>query len=105
MSWSTKDNEIYMIQGDYGIGLPITVYDVFILENDYVKITIKKEDQVILEKIFTKVRENTIFLNLTEEESALLDVGLYSYSIDWYRDGAFIYNIIPASSFRVVART
>ena len=46
--------------------------------------------------------ENTIPLAFTEEESALLSVGTYYYALDWYQNGAFLCNIIPASTLKVV---
>lgn len=30
--------------------------------------------------------------------------GFYTYSLDWYQDGAFLCNIIPAGEFRVVVK-
>ena len=46
--------------------------------------------------------ENTVNLELTEQDTALLPVGAYVYSLDWYQSGNFMCNIIPYASLRVV---
>ena len=41
-------------------------------------------------------------LAFTEDVIALLSVGTYYYALDWYQNGAFLCNIIPASTLKVV---
>ena len=93
-----------MTEGDYGIELPVTISGTTLSASDSVKITIKSavNGTVILEKAFTAITENTINLALAEEESELLTVGAYVYTLDWYQDGVFMCNIIPSAIFEVV---
>lgn len=58
--------------------------------------------EAILVKEFTNISDNQVVIQFTAEESALFPVGVYVYALDWYRDGDFMCNIIPYSSFRVV---
>ena len=101
--WSVDNQNISMTEGDYGLQLPITVSGTTFTENDVLKLTIKtsKNGTVILEKEYTPT-QNTISLELTESESALLGVGVYVYSLDWYQSDNFLCNIIALSCFKVV---
>lgn len=99
--WYVNGNNISMTEGDFGIELPITVHGVTLGEQDSIKFTIKSGDATIIEKDFSDISHNTINLDLTEAESALLPVGLYSYVLDWYQNGVFMCNIIPSGRFVV----
>lgn len=95
-----------MAEGDFGIDLPITVSGTTFVASDSLKLIIKDvlNGSVILEKDFTNIQQNTITLTLTSSESALLSVGKYVYSLDWYQSGQFLCNIIPISIFKVVEK-
>lgn len=102
--WNVIGQDLKMAEGDWGIQLPITITGTTFAENDEVKLTIKTalNGDTILEKTFANISENTANLELTEAESALLPVGSYVYRLDWYQDGAFMCNIIPIASLKVV---
>lgn len=102
--WYTKANDIQMTEGDFGIDLPIKIIGPTFDEYDQVKLTVKDRmnGTTILEKFFSDVQENEIKLVLTASESARLPVGIYVYSLDWYQDGHFLCNLLPASVYKVV---
>lgn len=102
--WVANKYDLQMAEGDYGISLPITISGITFSQTDYVKIVIKKSlnSTTILEKDFTSITENTVNLELTEAESSLLPVGKYVYRLDIYQDGAFMCNVIPIASIKVV---
>ena len=91
-----------MVEGDFGLELPITVSGVTLAANDEIKVKIAKGDSIIIEKTYDNISNNTVKLTLTEAESALLPVGNYCYSLDWYQDDAFMCNVIQRSGFKVV---
>lgn len=101
--WDVHQQNISMVEGDYGIKLPITVSGAEFEENDVLKLVFKDEanGEVILEKEYTPT-ENTIDFELTAEESALFQVGTYVYTLDWYQSENFLCNIISGSGFKVV---
>ena len=102
--WVVNKQTLQMTEGDWGIELPISIDGVTLTASDEVMVTIKtdKNGETVIVKNYDNISENTIKLSLTEAESALLPVGTYVYSLDWYQDGAFLCNIIPAASFKVV---
>lgn len=100
--WNVNGLQLNMTEGDWGVKLPVTVSGVTFANNDSVKIVIKSGETTIIEKEYTNITQNTVNLELTEAESALLPVGSYVYRLDWYQDGAFMCNIIPISTFKVV---
>lgn len=99
--WNAKGNGLTMCEGDFGVKLPITINGVTFAAGDEIRITIKNGEQALVTKTFDNIAQNTVNLELTEEESALLPVGEYSYSLDWYQDGVFLCNIIPFGFFVV----
>lgn len=102
--WVVSGQNLSMAEGDYGVQLPITINGTELTLSDSIKVTFKtaKNGETILEKDFSSILNNTINLELTEEESALFKVGAYVYSLDWYYNGVFQCNIIPCSVLRVV---
>lgn len=102
--WNVIGQDLRMVEGDYGLELPITITGPTFGTNDEVKLTIKtaRNGDTILEKVFSEISQSTIKLELTEEESRQLPVGSYVYVLDWYQSGAFLCNLIPAASFKVV---
>ena len=101
--WSNVGYNLKMTEGDFGIALPITITGPTFASADTVKLTVKDRTNgnTILEKDFTNITQNTIALELTSEETALLPVGDYVYTLDWYQLGHFLCNIIPAAMFFV----
>lgn len=104
MAWIVSGLNLQMVEGDFGIIQPIIADGPTIQSADEVKLTIKKamNGDTILAKTFTNVSHNTINLELTSAETALLPVGTYVYSLDWYQQGHFMCNIIPSAVFKVV---
>lgn len=102
--WVVNKQTLQMVEGDWGIELPISIDGVTLTASDEVLITIKteKNGETILTKNYESISENTIDFSLTEAESQLLRVGSYVYSLDWYQDGVFYCNIIPSAAFKVV---
>ena len=102
--WIANNNDLTMAENDYGIALPITIQGMTFAAGDCVKIVIKKAQngEAILTKEFSNITENTIDLEFTEAESALLPVGKYVYRMDAYQDGNFLCNIIPTAVLKVV---
>ena len=102
--WKVTGQTLTMTEEDFGLALPITINGAVFAENDELKLTIKTamNGDVVFEKTFTNIQQNTISLEITEAESELLFVGSYVYSLDWFQDGAFLCNIIPSAQFKVV---
>ncbi len=99
--WNVNGITLNMTEGDWGVKLPVTVTGVTFTANDSVRIKIQRGETTIIEKEYTNITNNTFDLEFTEAESALLPVGSYRYSLDWYQDGAFMCNIIPSGLFVV----
>lgn len=102
--WAVSGKNIAMTEQDYGVSLPITVGGATLGALDSIKLTIKDKNNgtTVLTKTYSNITQNTFNLELTEQESALLKVGSYVYSLDWYQNGSFMCNIIASASFRVV---
>ncbi len=102
--WVAQGTSIQMTEGDFGIALPITISGITMAANDSVKISIMRfiDGVSIIEKTFASITNNTVNLELTAADSAKFKVGSYSYRLDWYRDNAFMCNIIPSGKFTVV---
>ena len=102
--WAVNGQDIKMTEGDFGISLPIIISGVEFAAEDSVKLTIKAtaNGSALIEKTYTDISQNTVTLDITEAETALLPVGSYIYILDWYQSGAFMCNIIPTASFKVV---
>ena len=98
--FESSGNNISMCVGDWGVELPITISGVTLGASDSLKITIANTAPLIV-KEYDNITQNTIRLVLTEAESALLPVGTYVYSLDWYQDGSFLCNIIKYGLFLV----
>ena len=106
--WYVKGASIKMAEGDYGLKLPITITGTEISTTDSIRITIKEQNKYVHEPILVKeyqaITNNTVEFELTAAESAEIPAGNYYYSLDWYRNGMFVCNIIPAGLFRVVKK-
>jgi 5-formaminoimidazole-4-carboxamide-1-beta-D-ribofuranosyl 5'-monophosphate synthetase len=93
-----------MVEGDYGLKLPVTVSGTTLASSDSLRFTFKagRNGDTILTKEYENIVDNTIQFELSESESALFPVGSYVFSLDWYQDGNFMCNIIPCANLRVV---
>lgn len=93
-----------MVEGDYGLVLPVTISGTTFAASDEVLFTFKDtmNGTTILTKSYGNIQQNQVSLELTEAESALFPVGSYVYSLDWYQNGAFMCNIIPFATLKVV---
>ena len=102
--WNVNNQDLKMCEGDWGIKLPITISGTTLTASDELKIVIKKAQNgdAVLTKVYTGISQNTVELEFTEAESVLLPVGTYCYTLDWYQSGAFMCNIIPYATLRVV---
>ena len=102
--WRVDGNNLQMVEGDYGMTLPVEITGSTLGSADSIKFTFKAvlNGSVVLEKDFDSITDNTVELQFTEAESGLFHVGSYLYSLDWYQDGRFMCNIIPAARFKVV---
>lgn len=103
---SQNDPNIGMVEGDYGIRLPIEVTGATFGAVDSVDFVIKAtlDGEDIVKKTYDAltIESNTIPLELTAEESAKLPKGLYVYRLDWYQNGHFMCNLVPKATFKVV---
>lgn len=104
--WIVSGRTITMTAGDFGIELPIEVSGTTLGASDTLAFTLKKADTEtpVLTKTFTDIQDNTITLELTEEESASLQEGFYAYSLDWFQNGVFMCNLVTAALFMVVGK-
>lgn len=104
--WRVLSNSISMTEGDFGVALPITIGGTTLAASDTIKLTVLTgvNGDEILSKEFTNIQQNTVSLELTEAESALLPVGSYVYRLDWYNDGVFMCCIVEFASFKVVEK-
>lgn len=102
--WYADGTTIQMAEEDYGINLPVVISGTTLGQGDSIKIVFKKtiDGETILEKQYADIQNNTVNLAFTQAESALFPIGRYAYRLDWYQDGNFMCNIIPAGSFKVV---
>lgn len=104
MAWFVSGTNLSIAEEDFGIGEVCTISGVTLDAADTLKFTFKDtmNGEEILSKEFTNISENQVVIQFTEEESAMFPVGSYVYRLDWYRNGQFMCNIIPYSTFRVV---
>ena len=95
---------ISMAEGDYGVALPIVIKGADMGEGDAVLFTIKDRSNgdTVLSKTITTIVSNTANLQLTSADTALLEIGTYLYSLDWYHNEQFMCNVVPRATFRVV---
>ena len=103
--WVVDGVDLTMTEGDYGIAVPMTIHDVALTASDTFKITVKpgKNQTALIEKEYSEITNNTVQFSLTAAESALLKAGVtYVYSLDWYQEGSFLCNLIPAATIKVV---
>lgn len=101
--FNVKNDNISMIEGDYGLELPITITGAEISPDESIKFTIRDNSgETKIEKIYTNIIDNIINFSLTKTEAAKLKSNKkYFYSIDWYRNEEFLGNVINGNEFNV----
>ena len=99
--WKANFTNVTMTRDDYGVELPFRIKNVTFGIGDQLQMRISKNGTVILELTFSTIIDNTIYLVLTQEQSSMLPVGRYVYSLDWYKDGVFMDNLIQNARFIV----
>lgn len=106
MAWTVTGQSLTMVEGDYGLQVPITFTGGTITASDEMRFLLNDsiDGTNIITKTFNNIQDNKIYLELTEVESAKLSVGSYVYGIDWYQAGAFMDNVIPVSPFKVIKK-
>lgn len=106
MAWTITGQNLTMAEGDFGLQVPITFEGGTITANDEIRFILNDtvDGNNILTKSYTNIQNNKIFFEITEEETAKLPVGSYVYGLDWYQNGAFMDNVIPISSFKVIKK-
>lgn len=100
----SEDLKIKMVEGDYGIVLPIIITaESELTQDDKFSIKIYKEinGEPLISKEYSDIKNNTIEFKLTEEESLQLPVGQYYYDLDWYQDNSFLSNLLKMKKFIV----
>ena len=101
--------KIEMIEGDFGIDLPITIElegSESISQADIFRLSIFKgiNKEPLIQKSYSLNENNTFNFNLTEEESSLLKVGYYRYDLDWYSREQFMNNVVAKEIFQVTEK-
>ena len=104
--WYVHGNDLKMCEGDFGVELPITISGTTLTASDEIRVTIKKSvnGDTLVTKDYGNISQNTVRFSLTSAESALLPVGTYVDSLDWYQSGHFMCNIVEAALFKVVEK-
>ena len=97
------NNKILMVEGDYGLHLPITINGVTMGSEDKLNFYIKKikDGEKVVEQTYENIENNTFNLSFSKEQSDKLPVGRYKYAIDWYKEDDFYCNIIKGKEFQV----
>lgn len=98
-----KNNVISMVEGDFGLSLPITISGTTINDDETLIFYIKKNDgtDLISPKEYTKIQENTFDLFFSKEETEKMKVGTYLYYLDWYKKDEFLGSVINGQVFKV----
>ena len=101
--WNINGKNISMAEGDFGRALPARCIGAELTAADTIKFTFKDKPNgdTILEKNLTPL-DGVVTLQFTAAESALFPKGMYAYSVDWFKSGVFMSNIIPMGIFKVV---
>lgn len=102
----TAGKDLQMTEGDYGIDLPIVIKGTDLNNSDSINFIVKTSvnGTTKLTKTFTNVQSGIINIRLTSSDANSLPVGTYVYSLDWYRSGSFMCNLVPYAIFKVVEK-
>lgn len=91
--------DIEMNKGDFGVILTVNFDDI---ANTNIKFIISDLNKnAIIEKTFDNITDNKIDLVLTEEETAKLDVGRYTWSLYQYVENELKNTLVVGKTFKV----
>jgi len=101
--WVVSNKNIQMAEGDYGIALYFRLNGVVPSASDTFEFKFKTalNGTTLLTKTLTGISDNEFELSLTAADTALLPTGRYVYSLDWYRSGTFMCNLVLAGTLIV----
>lgn len=100
--WACYGTTLAMTEGDFGVELPVIITGPTFTASDELRIKIVGTDgTTIIEKTYDNITNNRFSLEFTASESALLPIGKYNYSLDWYQNSVFMCNIIPSGKLEV----
>ena len=104
MAWNVDGTKLSMVEGDFGISLPINISGVNIGTNDSLTLIFKsgKNGATVLTKQVWGNGQDAPNLTMTSDDSALFTCGNYVYTLDWHKDGEFMCNLISNGIFKVV---
>ena len=95
-------------EGDYGIGVEVTIKNYTFDEKDEIVITIRNRDydrEIVLEKRYSTkgktIQDNKFYFIISEQESKLFKEELYSWEMELYRDKKFLLTITQSQEFVV----
>ena len=102
----TAGKDLQMTEGDYGVDLPIVIKGPEFSSSDTINFVVKTSVNGTqkLSKTFTNITDNIVNVRLSSSDASSLPVGTYVYTLDWYRSGSFMCNIIPYAIFKVVEK-
>lgn len=95
---NNANNTITMNKGDFGIDFTINFDNG--IGTSFV-FAIKKANDTLIEKKFENISENFIKVSFTEKESALLDIGDYSWNLYQYNPKTLKNSLIVKRPFIV----
>ena len=101
--WRAYNTNLSFAEGDFGIPVQATVKDIVMSASDILRFTFKKKQngETVLVKNYATTT-NSVFLELTAEESSLFTAGKYVYSADLYdSNGMFLCNVVPVGELKV----
>ena len=101
--FNVKNGNISMVEGDYGLELPITITGTIISSDETIELIIRDNSgEIKIDKFYNNIVDNTINFSLTKQESGKLTSNKkYFYSLDWYRNEDFLGNILNGLEFNV----
>ncbi len=94
-----NDLRIEMNKGDFGVILTVNFDDIADTNIKFIISDLSKN--AIIEKPFDNITDNKIDLVLTEEETAKLDVGTYTWSLYQYVKNKLKNTLVVGKTFKV----
>ena len=94
-----NDLRIEMNKGDFGVILTVNFDDIADTNVKFIISDLSKN--AIIEKPFDNITDNKIDLVLTEEETAKLDVGTYTWSLYQSENDQIKFNKLVGKTFKV----
>ncbi len=91
--------DIEMNKGDFGVILTVNFDDIADTNIKFIISDLNKN--AIIEKTFDNITDNKIDLVLTEEETAKLDVGRYTWSLYQYVENELKNTLVVGKTFKV----